>query len=306
MIFSGRKTCAAVLFFILTLPAFTLDILHVQAHLFPPTGISVLRIAYPDIFFKAVYDGARRDWRIELIRSGKMAGTDAVTLYWAEGKLLPEEELDNKEKYWPVLYRYTKKIPDPDGFTEEDIERIKEFTSKETRRNGAISPLFFFNAVYDSTSRGSVETHIVRVSFLGKKVSVHERIVEPLNRVEARIRRAAADSKDVQQFIDSLSRLDGYYWREIRDRYTRSFHSLGIAVDILPRGWQQKTLYWAWQKDKDPDGWMMTPLADRWIPPLAVIRAFEEEGFIWGGKWTVWDNMHFEYHPELILYHGKN
>jgi hypothetical protein len=32
-----------------------------------------------------------------------------------------------------------------------------------------------------------------------------------------------------------------------------------------------------------------------------VIRAFEGEGFIWGGKWPWFDTMHFEYHPELIL-----
>lgn len=29
-------------------------------------------------------------------------------------------------------------------------------------------------------------------------------------------------------------------------------------------------------------------------------KAFESEGFIWGGYWAIWDNMHFEYHPELI------
>ena len=32
------------------------------------------------------------------------------------------------------------------------------------------------------------------------------------------------------------------------------------------------------------------------------IDIFEDEGFIWGGKWMIWDNMHFEYHPELILF----
>ena len=30
------------------------------------------------------------------------------------------------------------------------------------------------------------------------------------------------------------------------------------------------------------------------------IEIFEDEGFIWGGRWAVWDNMHFEYHPEII------
>jgi hypothetical protein len=30
-----------------------------------------------------------------------------------------------------------------------------------------------------------------------------------------------------------------------------------------------------------------------------VIRAFENEGFTWGGKWALYDNMHFEFRPEL-------
>jgi hypothetical protein len=46
---------------------------------------------------------------------------------------------------------------------------------------------------------------------------------------------------------------------------------------------------------------MLIPLSERWMPPDIVIDIFEKEGFIWGGKWTVWDNMHFEYRPELIL-----
>ena len=40
-------------------------------------------------------------------------------------------------------------------------------------------------------------------------------------------------------------------------------------------------------------------LESRWNPPDPVIRAFEKEGFIWGGKWPLYDNMHFEYRPEL-------
>jgi len=45
---------------------------------------------------------------------------------------------------------------------------------------------------------------------------------------------------------------------------------------------------------------MFIPLKNRWMPPDAVIACFEREGFVWGGKWTVWDNMHFEYRPELL------
>ena len=41
---------------------------------------------------------------------------------------------------------------------------------------------------------------------------------------------------------------------------------------------------------------------DSWMPPQKVIEIFEEHGFIWGGKWIIWDNMHFEYRPEVILF----
>ena len=44
---------------------------------------------------------------------------------------------------------------------------------------------------------------------------------------------------------------------------------------------------------------MLVPLKSRWMPPEAVIKIFESEGFIWGGYWIIFDNMHFEYHPEL-------
>jgi hypothetical protein len=44
---------------------------------------------------------------------------------------------------------------------------------------------------------------------------------------------------------------------------------------------------------------MLVPLERRWQPPEGVIRIFETEGFTWGGKWALYDNMHFEYRPEL-------
>lgn len=32
--------------------------------------------------------------------------------------------------------------------------------------------------------------------------------------------------------------------------------------------------------------------------PASIVRAFESEGFIWGGKWYHFDLMYFEYRPE--------
>ena len=34
--------------------------------------------------------------------------------------------------------------------------------------------------------------------------------------------------------------------------------------------------------------------------PMEIVRIFEKHGFIWGGRWSHYDTMHFEYRPELL------
>ena len=266
-----------------------------------PDGLAIFRQAYPDVTFNAIYDRDKADWKIELlIPEGDTQRIEV--LYWSNGRMLPESELGNKEKYWTLLYNYNygQPLEDPADFTQEQIDRMKNFGSTENRRNGAGTPMFFFDALYQSHTKESLEKHIQRITFLGKPLRVHQRLKEPLQRVEQRINEAAATDPTIKPFIAEINQLDAYYWRLIAGTNRKSFHSLGIAVDILPKNLKGKAIYWSWTKDVNPD-WMLTPLADRWMPPQSVIDIFEDEGFIWGGKWGIWDNMHFEYHPELIL-----
>ncbi len=266
-----------------------------------PAGLEIFRRAYPDVMFNAIYQRDLMDWKVELtIPDGE--STRTATLYWSNGSMLPESELGNKEKYWTLLYnyKYGEPLEDPANFTQEQIDRMKNFGSSENRRKGAGTPMFFFDALYESHSQARLERYIERVTFLRRPVHVHRRLKEPLKRVEARINAAAETDPTIKPFITEISQLDAYYWRLIAGTNRKSFHSLGIAVDILPKNLHGKAIYWSWTKDKNPD-WMLTPLADRWMPPQSVIDIFEDEGFIWGGKWGIWDNMHFEYHPELIL-----
>ena len=162
--------------------------------------------------------------------------------------------------------------------------------------------MFFFESLYDAESRGSLESHIKRYFVFNHNVSIHERIKEPYSRVEQKILAEAKKDADVRAFLDEISSTGGYAWRIISGTNRKSFHSLGIAIDIQPKSLHGKEIFWSWAKDKNPNGWMLTPLSRRWMPPQKVIDIFEDEGFIWGGKWGVWDNMHFEYHPELIIY----
>lgn len=265
--------------------------------------------AYPDLTFTRHFDTDLSEWVINVkipdTPDEKDGPGKTYDFYWANGSMLPKEELVNKDQYWTLLYGYQKELADPANFTEEQRERIKEFGSAESRKNGAGTPMFFFDAIYDSKTRGSLEKHIVRISFLGNRTNVHERMKEPLRRVEEKIFALAKNDGEVQAFLNNLKSNDAYQWRIIDGTTRKSFHSLGIAIDILPKSQGGKQIFWSWAKDKYPDTWMLVPLKNRWMPPNSVIRIFEEEGFIWGGKWTIYDNMHFEYHPELIEFNFR-
>lgn len=267
-----------------------------------PVELNIFKRAYPDITFKSEYDGNLKDWKITMIIPEKN-GNRNVVLYWCDGSMVPYEELKNKDKYWTLLYAYNSRedLADPADFTSEQIATMKNFGSDDNRKNGAGTPMFFFDAIYDSSTRASLEKHLVYTKFLGKAITIHERIKAPLLRVEERINKLAETDKEVKDFLAGLSKNEAYYWRLIAGTNRKSFHSLGIAIDVQPKYYGGKDVYWSWAKDRDPENWMLTPLSKRWMPPKSVIKIFEEEGFIWGGKWAIWDNMHFEYHPELIL-----
>lgn len=263
-----------------------------------PEKLKIFQEAYPDITFESEWKDEVKDWKITMT-----LGEKEIILYWANGAMLPEDELKNKDLYWSLLYEYDyrKPLKDPANFTPQEIEEIKKFGSDENRKSQAGTPMFFFDEIYDSKTRGKLENHIKGISFLSFRVNVHERIVQPLKEVETKINEAAKTDKEVADFVKSISKNEAYYWRVIANTNRKSFHSLGIAIDIRPKSYKGKEVYWSWTKDKDPDGWMLTPLKNRWTPPQAVIDIFEDQGFIWGGKWIIFDNMHFEYHPELIL-----
>jgi hypothetical protein len=71
-------------------------------------------------------------------------------------------------------------------------------------------------------------------------------------------------------------------------------------VDLLEKAQAGMETYWQWTAAKGID-WHSVPVEKRQNPPVAVVRAFEEQGFIWGGRWPRYDTMHFEYHPELLI-----
>ena len=107
-----------------------------------PKELGILRSAYPDIAFTATYDAALADFKIDVIQS-RVTERKTTTLYWADGKMLPADKLTERESYWPLLYPYAKEVPDPAKFSEEDIRRLRDFSSAKTAQNRRVHrPIF--------------------------------------------------------------------------------------------------------------------------------------------------------------------
>jgi hypothetical protein len=235
------------------------------------------------------------DWTIQ-------AGGE--TFYWAGGRLLPETEKDKYAAYSPHPFEiYPIHVPSPEIYSAEYTEALRQRGTDETLRSREDRNRRFQAILYGGIERKEIESRLKRINFLGQKITVHQDITESLKRIEADIRAAATEetkqgSAALSAFITSIGQAGGYNWREIHGTRQLSYHSWGLAIDLQPKHSGGQAVYWLWERPRNED-WMLIPLEQRWKPPDRVIESFEREGFIWGGKWPLYDNMHFEYRPEL-------
>ncbi len=83
-----------------------------------------------------------------------------------------------------------------------------------------------------------------------------------------------------------------FLWRKVAGTPGQSVHSFGAAIDL-------NTTYsddWLWRRFKE--GQPGIKYQNRM--PLALVKIFETQGWIWGGRWYHYDTIHFEYRPELM------
>lgn len=248
--------------------------------------------AYQLAFPERVEDVAFRndDWAIRV---------DDIWFYWANGRILPAKARHAWEDYAPMrLYRYDlgpyrvpSVAPGSEGMLAAWIDRDPE--SIPRRHNG------FLGVLYGALSAGQAAAIMETVSFLGHRVKVHPLLVDPLARVQEEIDKVAAANPTVAAFIDTLIQVDGQHWREIAGTRTLSYHSYGIAIDLIPGHYNGDFSYWRWAAESGVDRWWTLPLEHRWLLPEDMVEVFEAHGFIWGGKWLFFDAIHLEYRPEI-------
>lgn len=223
--------------------------------------------------------------------------------YFAEGKMLPEDLLKDADLYSrQPFYDYQKELPEWQKPTPEESERFRNMSNNRRENPPRRSP-HFFDVLWRINNKSEAYQRVKTIRLFGKSTMVHYLILENLSLAEEEILTAAQTDPEVQKWINSISTVEGWNWRDIAETQSRSFHSYGLAVDLLPRSFGGKETYWLWAARYKPDWWNI-PYSGRYHPPIPVIKAFEKYGFIWGGKWAVFDTMHFEYRPEILHLSG--
>ena len=222
--------------------------------------------------------------------------------YWAGGRLLREGDRVRWREYSPV--RFYSYYPGPARLrrlSPEREARLRGDLASIDARRPPRSPAFA-DALYGIRNRAEAESQMQEVSFLGLSTRIHRIAYDALKRVEARIVDRAATDAEVSTFVGSLRSVHGYNWRNIAGSGSRSYHSYGLAIDLVPRSYGNLPVYWRWAAEAGWREWWRIPVEERWAPPQAVVDAFEAEGFYWGGKWLFFDNLHFEYRPEVFAF----
>lgn len=220
--------------------------------------------------------------------------------YWADGRILPEEEILSKDDYSAHLfYPYPEVLPTFQIPDEELTFRIEEILQEKS-----VNPISrhpdFLGSLWRIWDRDTSWNRVKTTYFLGYKLQIHRDLLEDLARVEEEIQRRMLVDRELAEFVRSLMRIDGYNWREIADTETLSVHSYGTAVDLILNRTGGKQIYWLWTHNSG-ETFYKIPYEKRFSPPLAFIEAFEREGFVWGGKWLFYDTIHFEYRPEILI-----
>ena len=148
-----------------------------------------------------------------------------------------------------------------------------------------------FRALYGD-SAANVRKKLVKVDVCGKTVGFHgdHGAADALTRVAKTLNDLARQNPKLKEYILPLG--GTFNWRVIAGTQRLSPHSYGTAIDLNTK----KGAYWRWTKDQSPT----TLLKMRQSYPVEIVKAFEEQGFIWGGKWGHYDLMHFEYRPEIL------
>ena len=214
-----------------------------------------------------------------------LAGYDATDLIWRDGTRMPLADGQPTGDLAEMLRRGSIldqiRLPYPAGPLTAGMG--------PTGDPGRVRNRAFFDKMYGNCWKGEVRPRLVSVVWLPRSWG---RTTEATS-VNSVAQRIAAVSAEVDALPLALKRYayppaGTYNCRTVADTGQPSMHAWGAAIDI---------------NRAHADYWLDHRAGDNERPsqiPTEIVEIFERHGFIWGGKWSHYDTMHFEYRPELL------
>ncbi len=212
---------------------------------------------------------------------------DGPMLVWKDGTRMPFD--DGMEGKSPEALLETPDIEDQFAYAYPQagaaIAPPPEHFDPGRIRNEA-----FFLKMYGDCKQGGVTGKLATIDWLPRKKGGHLRVTT-VNAVHEKLKRVSDELDQLPATFDAylIPAAGAYACRTIAATPRRSGHAYGFAVDINTR----ESDYWLWRKPGAGSAY-------RNRIPLEIVRIFERHGFIWGGRWSHFDTMHFEYRPELL------
>jgi len=232
-----------------------------------PIGLQQLIAAYPEQNFKASSNALIWSDGDTLVYQGSVKNTDKTFKM-----LLNQPDLEDQ-----LFMPYPKGVDYPIPSRNNDPGRIRVEA--------------FFLKMYGK-SKEAVRKNLVKIDFLGSKL-----LVTKINSIDKKLLKIAKELSKYPDLKKYLENIGGTFnWRKISGTNRLSTHSFGMTIDINIK----YSNYWRWAVGDKTEGGKR-PIAYKNKIPLEIVHIFEQNGFIWGGKWYHYDTMHFEYRPELLI-----
>ncbi|WP_373463285.1 M15 family metallopeptidase [Herbivorax sp. ANBcel31] len=154
---------------------------------------------------------------------------------------------------------------------------------------GRIRVYSLFKEVYgDSQSKVSSNLENVFLGGSGFGFNSNNNASKSLQKAFEEISALAKCKPEIYQYVFPVNGTFNY--RFIAGTNLLSPHAFGIAVDLK----SDSRDYWKWATPEQGQQRL-----DSY--PRDVVKIFEDHNFIWGGKWSHFDILHFEYRPEIII-----
>ncbi len=193
---------------------------------------------------------------------------------------------DKKEK------SFEGKLANPDiqdmmeqGYPLETITKLMD----ENFDPGRLRVYSLLNEVY-GWSKEQIESNLknANIGYRYYQFNGNNKASEELEAVMKEIVSLSEKRKDIYSCIFPAN--GTYNYRYISGTNRLSPHSFGIAIDLK----RDNRDYWRWTSREEGEKRLASY-------PKEVVEIFEKHNFIWGGKWSHFDILHFEYRPEIIL-----